>query len=968
MYFCAKSSAQRGKKQLPDLCICCIYWVKKSQKVEHNPFLQLLTTKICFYYVFVMVNNENAICSGQQQVIWIGSHEPNTFVKSLEHKNVYFYKKCVYGPLTLTVGDYILVANADAAEPDTVDGCDIAKILHLYELREMSHKESCRAIVQWYSRPQAIPHKNFDADDLAIDFGVEIIEEHRPYDNDVALGSIYRKCLVIEGNSMSSAEQLIKKQRKAIPNCPMFVSRYKFIKVKQSYRLIPLEIQLDETEETRKKRTGRDGSSTSARKSISRRRVSVAAANAAPEFIDVNYFNCENKVSPIKIIGGCSVVRLSEKKKSLSGTTINSDLPEINANYLMASPLTEKNHKVTTPKSRASAARRNLNLSLDKGADSTADSDCLNYSIVQQTPDPKTPSNDMKIKLRVSERRKSTRLVSVDDERDPLEIVLAANTHSRKRLGVSDGDIYHTPTKKPKDLLESTGTELTPSTRRKSILKSATTRLADGTPRRSIQLSNIVEQRIFDNNEIISTPKRNRSKLADQMDDAEYTPKKSTQKTSTRPRRMSSTGSKVASATKLKEDAPLTPSQKLKKIRSGELSPSMEQRHQPLDIRHKSQLQFAREQLHVSVVPKSLPCREKEFDNIYNFLEGKIQDQCGGCMYVSGVPGTGKTATVTGVIRTLQRLVTEDKLPAFDFLEINGMRLTEPRQAYVQIYKQLTGKTVSWEHAHTLLEKRFTTPAPRRVTTVLLVDELDILCNRRQDVVYNLLDWPTKSAARLVVVTIANTMDLPERLLMGKVTSRLGLTRLTFQPYTHKQLQEIVTARLAGSEAFKGEAVQLVARKVAAVSGDARRALDICRRATEIADTAEEQPSAAASAKCVNMLHVQQALAEMIASAKVQAIKNCSRLEQIFLQAVAAEVTRTGVEETTFLGVYTQVETIVAFMGVSLPAPGRALHICSKLGAERLIICEHSRNDLFQKILLNVSADDIHYALRVEGN
>ena len=288
---------------------------------------------------------------------------------------------------------------------------------------------------------------------------------------------------------------------------------------------------------------------------------------------------------------------------------------------------------------------------------------------------------------------------------------------------------------------------------------------AEGTPRRSIQLSNIVEQRIFKDNEIISTPKRSRSKVAD----ADHSPKKSIHKTPTRPRRMSTTGTtKQASATKLKDNAPMTPSQKLKKIRAGELSPSMEQRHQPVDDRRKSQLQLAREQLHVSVVPKSLPCREKEFDNIYSFLEGKIQDQCGGCMYVSGVPGTGKTATVTGVIRTLQSLVAQDELPAFEFLEINGMRLTEPRQAYVQIYKQLTGKTVSWEHAHTLLEKRFTTPAPRRVTTVLLVDELDILCNRRQDVVYNLLDWPTKSAARLVVVTIANTMDLPERLLMGK--------------------------------------------------------------------------------------------------------------------------------------------------------------------------------------------------------
>lgn len=179
------------------------------------------------------------------------------------------------------------------------------------------------------------------------------------------------------------------------------------------------------------------------------------------------------------------------------------------------------------------------------------------------------------------------------------------------------------------------------------------------------------------------------------------------------------------------------------------------------------------------------------------------------CMYVSGVPGTGKTATVTAVIRALQSAVGK-----FEYIEINGMKLTEPRQAYVQMYRQISGKTVLWEHAKNLLEKHFTANVSRRITTVLLVDELDILCNRRQDVVYNLLDWPTKTNAQLVVVTIANTMDLPERVLMGRVTSRLGLTRLTFQPYTYKQLQEVITARLVGTDSFRCDAVELVARLV----------------------------------------------------------------------------------------------------------------------------------------------------------
>lgn len=372
-----------------------------------------------------------------------------------------------------------------------------------------------------------------------------------------------------------------------------------------------------------------------------------------------------------------------------------------------------------------------------------------------------------------------------------------------------------------------------------------------------------------------------------------------------------------------------TPAKVLKRIRDGKIAPGLQQRTQRIDVgrpAHRADIQMVKESLHVSAVPQSLPCRETEFNNIAAFVERKIRDRCGGCMYVSGVPGTGKTATVTEVIRTLRERVRRRELPDFEYVAINGMKMTEPRQAYVEINRQLTGEKLSCEQAQKQLEARFTLQAKgggQAKSTVLLVDELDILCNRRQDVVYSILDWPTKMAARLVVVTIANTMDLPERLLMGKVTSRLGLTRLTFQPYSHKQLQEVVQARLAGTQMFRGDAVQLVARKVASVSGDCRRALDICRRSIEIAEAAARTDTDGDGDDVqVSMVHVQQAFGEMISSTKVQAIKACSRMEQVFLQAVEAEVTRTGVEETAFLGVYTQFESILLQLGLAVPAPG----------------------------------------------
>lgn len=72
--------------------------------------------------------------------------------------------------------------------------------------------------------------------------------------------------------------------------------------------------------------------------------------------------------------------------------------------------------------------------------------------------------------------------------------------------------------------------------------------------------------------------------------------------------------------------------------------------------------------------------------------------------------------------------------------------------------------------------------------SVLLVDELDLLVTRKQDVIYNLFDWATRKSSKLIIVAIANTMDLAQRML-PRVASRMGFQQIMFTSYTRVRLR-----------------------------------------------------------------------------------------------------------------------------------------------------------------------------------
>lgn len=323
--------------------------------------------------------------------------------------------------------------------------------------------------------------------------------------------------------------------------------------------------------------------------------------------------------------------------------------------------------------------------------------------------------------------------------------------------------------------------------------------------------------------------------------------------------------------------------------------------------------QLARSTLHVSAVPNALPGRESEFETVYTHLEAAISAGTGSCIYISGTPGTGKTATVREVVAALHSAVAEEALDDFVFVEINGMKVTDPHQSYSLLWEALHGDRVSASHALELLEREFSTPSPRRVPCVVLMDELDQLVTRNQAVMYNLFNWPNLRHSRLIVLAVANTMDLPERTLSNKISSRLGLTRITFSGYTHQQLIRIIESRLESvggmGVVVDKDAVQFASRKVAAVSGDARRALDICRRAVEIAEAevagkdkeAQDTVPGIPSKKkgVVTIATIKQAINEATSTPLAAYLRSLPLASKLFLAALLARIRRTGIAEAT---------------------------------------------------------------------
>ena len=215
-------------------------------------------------------------------------------------------------------------------------------------------------------------------------------------------------------------------------------------------------------------------------------------------------------------------------------------------------------------------------------------------------------------------------------------------------------------------------------------------------------------------------------------------------------------------------------------------------------------------------------------------------------MYVSGPPGTGKSAMVNEVT---QKFVESSPSISIKKAYINCMSVKSSKDLYGTLLDQICDVSeLADDDAAATLQKLI---MPRKVSTdvyLVVLDEIDHILTLDLESLYRMFEWSLHKSSRLVLVGIANALDLTDRFLPRLKSRNLKPELLPFLPYSAVQIKEIITKRLK-SLVPEGNpipfihpaAIELCSRKVASQTGDLRRAFEICRRAIDLVETETKQ-------------------------------------------------------------------------------------------------------------------------------
>ncbi|SCU95988.1 LAFA_0G03598g1_1 [Lachancea sp. 'fantastica'] len=260
-----------------------------------------------------------------------------------------------------------------------------------------------------------------------------------------------------------------------------------------------------------------------------------------------------------------------------------------------------------------------------------------------------------------------------------------------------------------------------------------------------------------------------------------------------------------------------------------------------------------------------LPTRKTQFAQIMQFLTNSLSSGHGDSLYVTGPPGTGKTAQVDLLIRekflTLvleqPRLQHDPELLNTSFfktdennyqpvavISINCIAINSAESIFAKIYHSFAKQPTTTVRTADDLQQ-FMKNHPK-TTFVVILDEMDkLVTSSLQNTnatrhIFDLFLMAKLPHLKFVLIGIANSLDIKDRFL-----SRLNLRQelvpqtVSFAPYTAEQMSEIVMEKLKTLDMepiIQPIAIKFAAKKCSGNTGDLRKLFDILRSSVEIVE------------------------------------------------------------------------------------------------------------------------------------
>ncbi|CAL5004444.1 unnamed protein product [Urochloa decumbens] len=384
--------------------------------------------------------------------------------------------------------------------------------------------------------------------------------------------------------------------------------------------------------------------------------------------------------------------------------------------------------------------------------------------------------------------------------------------------------------------------------------------------------------------------------------------------------------------------------------------------------RDPAQVRAVKEALHVATVPScELVCRDNEQRRVFDFCKACVEQEKAGSLYICGCPGTGKTLSVNKVKESLARWADEMGMETPDSLAINCTNLSNTSEIFSKILGQFQNRKKGSSKVSPLqqLQSMFSNKetAPKRMMLVI-VDEMDYLITRDRAVLHDLFMLTTCPHSRCILIGIANAIDLADRFLPKLESLNCKPLVVTFRAYSKDQISDIIKHRLKVLEydVFEPLALEFCARKVAAATGDMRKALGVCRSAVEVLEARLQVSDEELG--MVTFDHMDIALSKAFKSPVVDSILCLPQHQQMVLCALANTFQHCKKKAST-LGELNK-SYIEICRSTQVPAVGMLefSNMCVVLSDQGFMKLGQSKEDKLRRVTLQIDISDIGFAFK----